>query len=104
MTKDGARRLIAKLEALADPTRGGTPAECALAGEKARELRARFRILEASPEPEAPRRFTGRRRGASFFDPRTGAHSSDVLVHHYRGRRDWKIEIPPEPPRKGFTG
>jgi hypothetical protein len=97
MDRNAAIRLVGKLEALADPKRGGTEAECAVARAKADALIKRFNLNRretACPPPPRPRRFTASRRGGAWeFDIRTGAASSNVKVHRHNSVRDWKIEI-----------
>lgn len=102
MTPDQARRKVAALLALADPARGGTPAECQAARVKAQQLIARYHLeapkasrpRAAKPKQREPR-FTAPASGPAWgFDWATGKASPNVIVHHYRDRANWRIEIP----------
>jgi hypothetical protein len=97
MERADAVRLVAKLQALADPTRGGTDAERAIAGEKATRLIKRFGLNAGEtvrPKPAPPRHFTAPAHGGAWdFDWRTGAHGPNVKVERYQDARNWKIEI-----------
>lgn len=100
MDRDDALRLVEKLDTLADPTRGGTDAERAVAKRKAMSLRARFglRSGERVRHTPPPRRFTASASGetvSAVWNVQTGEHSSNVKVHHYESPRSWKIEIFP---------
>lgn len=114
MTREQAAARVAKLQALAEPGRGGSPAERALATKKAGELTARFG-LHKTPRPTPPRSVPpfgqrGPRRGpprrssgrvfvtdlqgaAWAFNAVTGEHSDNVKVRSYRNRSNWKIEV-----------
>ena len=98
MTRDAALRRIQKLDALADPARGGTDAERALAREKAAALRAKFSVSASETRKRpAPRRrvFRTTSGGAAWaFNVATGEASSNVRVEHWNSPGDWKIEIP----------
>lgn len=98
MNRDAAIRRIAKLEALADPTRGGTDAERALASSKAASLRAKFSVsaTETARPRSRSRVFRTSRRGDTSwsFDVSTGAASANVRVERWNGPGDWKIEVP----------
>jgi hypothetical protein len=111
MTREQAADRVAKLQALADPARGGSPAERATAAAKARVLTERFglhKAQEARPRPARPRPSAReRQRGARVrrwfvaatdgaawsFDASTGEHSPNVRVVSYRDRSNWKIEV-----------
>lgn len=115
MTKAEAAERIRKLEALGDPSRGGSPAERDLARAKARELRTKFRIVDpiegVARTRAAPRRptpaWTAPTTGAAWgfirpegaepwdFNMDTGEAVGPVKVHHHNHRGDWKIEIDP---------
>ena len=108
MTRDKARSLLAKLQALADPARGGTPGERAAAQRKADDLIARFDLRRPEPPPIRPTRvFTGGRDGqmpTAWFTDEKGTPAEGVKVHHFQDRRNWRIEFEPEAPRPGFKG
>jgi len=100
MERADAIRLIPKLRALADPKRGGTPSERAVAAAKAERLARRFGIQEHEtyrrPAPRS-RGFRAPAQGPAqgwAFDPNTGEASENVKVHRYDSRSSWKIEIP----------
>lgn len=93
---------VHKLLALADPARGGTPNERAVAKTKAGRLVAKFRFegheLRARPS-ERRQRWAAPTRGpaeAWSFNPATGEASGNVKVHAYRDRSNWRIEIDPD--------
>lgn len=99
MERTTALRLARKLTALADPTRGGTPAERALADAKAKRLIERhgLRGHELRERTRERRPFTAPSSGPAerwSFDPTTGQASANVKVHSYRDRTNWRIEIP----------
>jgi hypothetical protein len=108
VTADQARARIEKLLALADPARGGTDNERAVALQKAQALSNRYGIgLEGERRAHTARQARSRaRRPPHYAAPahgpafdfaafmRTGkADAPGVKVHHYRNRGDWKIEI-----------
>lgn len=97
MDREQALAKVAKLRALADPARGGTDGERAVARAKAEVLERRFRLGRvAPPPPQRPRRFEVPVRGkprAWDFDMRTGQGSGNVKVHRYQDRANWKIEV-----------
>jgi hypothetical protein len=113
VTREQAASRVAKLEALAQPGRGGSPAERASAGRKARELTERYGLHRApraasprSGRPVAPgsrgarrgprreRVFVGGVSGAAWaFDVTTGKGSANVKVRSYQNRSNWKIEV-----------
>lgn len=101
MTKAQAEARWHKLRALADPARGGTPAERDTAMRKAAGLLLKFPgIRTRAPKPRGPRPrvWTAPARGGPAnwqwgFNPVTGAASQNVTVHHHADRSNWKIEI-----------
>jgi hypothetical protein len=98
-----AEALHAKLLALADPARGGTTHERAVAKQKADMLAARYGLAPPSrtarPRRRTPR-FTAPAAGeAWFFKPATGEHHGAVKVLSYTDRGNWRIEIDVPPPR-----
>lgn len=101
MTRAQAERLVEKLDALADPARGGTEHERAAARNKATAMRARYG-LDKPTRPTTHARQRTRRRpaytapmsGAAWtFNTATQEHSPNVKVHHYKDRANWRIEI-----------
>jgi hypothetical protein len=99
VNRDQATERIRKLEALADPARGGTAAERLVAEKKALLLRQRFSIKEpVKAKPAArPRTYYGDSLGGVewAFNIYSGAHSENVTVHHHTSASSWKIEIDP---------
>jgi hypothetical protein len=100
VTPEKAASLVSKLEALADPARGGTASERATAQRKAADLRQRFNLdrpsfsVRAGPVPRSGPIFTAPRSGPAWeFNGVTGKGSKNVKIHHYRDRANWKIEI-----------
>ena len=107
MDRSAAARLVSKLQAIT-ADRGATGPEAAVAAAKAKALIDRFG-LTGPPPPTAPRRRAARPaptagfagwvgglaqdRQAWAFDWQTGTGSSNVKVHRYRDRHNWKIEI-----------
>jgi len=106
MDRAAALKLYTKLLALADPERGGTPAERAVAAAKAERLRERHGLAEheaqqqrqraARPRPQQPAWRAPARGPAErwAFNPNTGEASANVKVEWYRDRGNWKIEVP----------
>jgi len=112
MTTAQAQARIAKLLALAEPGRGGTPNERAVALQKAQALAGRHGIsLEGARRAHAQRERASRAwRPPSYAAPARGpAYSFDVgefmrtgkstdprvRVHRHDGPRSWKIEYDP---------
>lgn len=99
LTRSEALARVHKLLALADPARGGTPNERAVAKTKAGRLIAlwRFDSGELRAPTERRQRWTAPTRGPAetwSFDPATGDASANVKVYHYRDRANWRIEVP----------
>jgi hypothetical protein len=101
MTPEKAASLVSKLEALADPARGGTASERATAQRKAADLRRRFNLdrpsfsaPRAGPAPRSGPIFTAPRSGPAWeFNVKTGKGSKNVRVDYYRNRANWRIEV-----------
>lgn len=104
MNRAEAVERVRKLQALADPARGGTPAEREVASNKAAALMERFGLdrAEAAPREPAPSGgvFTSSTSttgayGYVVWNPVTGEHSSNVRVHAHASYNSWTIEIEP---------
>lgn len=98
MDRASAVRLVAKLDALADPARNTEVGERDAARAKASALRRRFNIGCDEPRSAPPPRrvFAAPQHGEAAwdFDIRTGKGSGNVKVHSYTDRANWSIEIP----------
>lgn len=99
MDQATARRRVKALLALADPTRGGTPAERSVASAKARELTRKYGLDPEVLAPEPPRR-PERTFGAPasgpihwWFNHHTGAHSANVTVDRFDSYNSWHLTI-----------
>lgn len=100
MTRAQAAERIRKLRALADPARGGSPAERATAKRKADELMARhgLRVRRAArrnyrqPPPVRPQRIFV---ADWSFNIKSGEHSDNVTVHYHNSPGSWKITVDP---------
>ncbi len=102
MDRASAIKRVQKLRALADPTRGGTPAEREVAIQKATVLVERFGLeaaeIRPQPGPSQPVRVWTARPGDVLiwdwgFDPATGEATDNVEVHYHHSVGDWSITI-----------
>lgn len=121
MTKADAQRQVRALRQMTT-ARGATPAEAETARAKVLALTERWGLDQPAPTPRPrPTPAPGRRAAdvraefmASFnamyanakpvdrammeglgfvFDMKTGAHSSNVKVHRYKDKANWRIEV-----------